>query len=199
MSWLICDSIKVNWPADSPRRRLYETKKRRNLYLLPSYLLRLLALPIYVGRQLQKPTPVYAINASGDISPEILCRKQSNYISTGIYRCSILDIDLEFCENFKRSRISADKRFLMYVHYIPFRLTPDRGFCIAVCATKLLFFLCVSIVLPIFFKKTATIIYNVLMTVKNYNYLVLIYYNIYIWLLLSFLLKNTLTNLLSIN
>ena len=32
------------------------------------------------------------------------------YISTGIYRCSILDIDTKFCENSKQSRISADKR-----------------------------------------------------------------------------------------
>ena len=31
----------------------------------------------------------------------------------------------KFCENFKQSRISADKRFLMYVHYIPLSFTPD--------------------------------------------------------------------------
>lgn len=31
------------------------------------------------------------------------------------------------CENFRLSRISADKRFLMYFHYIPLRSTPDRG------------------------------------------------------------------------
>ena len=41
---------------------------------------------------------------------------QDNYISTGIYRCSTLDYDLKFCENFDQSRISADKRFLMYVY-----------------------------------------------------------------------------------
>ena len=67
-------------------------KKRRNLYLLPSYCLRLLALPIRCRTATQKPTLVYAINASGYISPEISCRMQDNYISTGIYRCSILDI-----------------------------------------------------------------------------------------------------------
>ena len=61
---------------------------------------------------------------------------QDNYISTGIYRCTTLDFDVKFCENFKVSRISADKRFLMYVHYIPPRLTPDRGFCEAVCNRK---------------------------------------------------------------
>ena len=66
-------------------------KKRRNLYLLPSYNWRLLALPINSRTATQKPTLVYAINAFGDISPEISCRMQDNYISTGIYRCSILD------------------------------------------------------------------------------------------------------------
>lgn len=38
-------------------------------------------------------------------------------------------IPLNSCENFKQSRISADKRFLMYFHYIPPRLTPDWGLC----------------------------------------------------------------------
>ena len=63
----------------------------------------------------QKPTPVYAINASGCISPEISCRKQDNHISTGIYRCSIPDFDVKFCENFKVSGISADSA--LYVLY----------------------------------------------------------------------------------
>ena len=107
-------------------RRVYLIKKRRNLYLLPSYCLRLLALPYSCRTATQKPTPVYAISASGYISPEISRRKQDNHISTGIYRCSILDMNKKFCENFKQSRISADKRFLMYFHYIPLRLTPDR-------------------------------------------------------------------------
>ena len=56
--------------------------------------------PIHVGRQLQKPTPVYAIITSDTISLEISCRKLDNYISTGIYRCSILDMNMKFCENF---------------------------------------------------------------------------------------------------
>ena len=64
----------------------------------------------------QKPTLVYAINASGHISHEISRRMQDNYISTGIYRCTTLDFDMKFCENFCSSRISADKRFLMYVY-----------------------------------------------------------------------------------
>ncbi len=32
----------------------------------------------------------------------------------GIYHCTILDMNMKFCENFKQSRISADKRFLNY-------------------------------------------------------------------------------------
>ena len=71
-------------------------KKRRNLYLLPSYHWRLLALPYLCRTATQKPTPVYAIKASGHISPEISCRKQDNYISTGIYRCSILVTSMNF-------------------------------------------------------------------------------------------------------
>ena len=116
-------------PRSSPRWRLIglEKEERGNLYLLPSYNLRLLALPNRSRTATQKPTPVYAISASGDISPEISCRMQENYISTGIYRCSILDFDLKFCENSRLSRLSADKRFLMYFHYIPLRSTPMRG------------------------------------------------------------------------
>ena len=33
--------------------------------------------------------------------------------------------------------MSADKRFIMYFYYIPLRLTPDRGFCEAVCNRKI--------------------------------------------------------------
>ena len=71
-------------------------KKRRNLYLLPSYHWRLLALPYLCRTATQKPTLVYAINATGDISLEISCRMQDNYISTGIYRCSILVTSMNF-------------------------------------------------------------------------------------------------------
>ena len=82
-------------------------KKRRNLYLLPSYSLRLLALPYLCRTATQKPTLVYAIDASGYISPEISCRKQDNYISTGIYRCSILDIDKKSLRDISKSQESA--------------------------------------------------------------------------------------------
>ncbi|MGM9866187.1 MAG: hypothetical protein ACI30P_07960 [Muribaculaceae bacterium] len=64
----------------------------------------------------QKPTLVNAIKSSGHIPRGKPCRKQDNYISTGIYRCSILDFDVKFCENFKVSRISADKRFSLCLH-----------------------------------------------------------------------------------
>ena len=74
----------------------FTMEKRRNLYLLPSYHLRLLALPYLSRTATQKPTLVYAINTSGNISREISCRKLDNYITTGIYRCSILDLDRNF-------------------------------------------------------------------------------------------------------
>lgn len=53
-------------------------------------------------------------------------------------------IPLNSCENFGKSRISADKRFQMYLIrtqyfvpiYIPPRLTPDRGLCETVCIRK---------------------------------------------------------------
>ena len=107
--------ISTLLPRSSPRWRFVVLrKKRRNLYLLPSYNLRLLALPNRSRTATQKPTPVYVICtlrlllSRGALKPEAI-----NYITTGIYRCSILDFDLKFCENFRLSRISADKRFSM--------------------------------------------------------------------------------------
>jgi len=76
---------------------------------------------------MQKPTPVYAIKASGHISHETPCRMQDNHISTGIYRCLILDFDLKFCENSWTSRISADKRFLILCQSHPTSLHPRPG------------------------------------------------------------------------
>ena len=67
--------------------------------------------PIKVGRQRAEATLMYATAASTGVSRETSCRMTRNHISTGIYRCSILDFDMKFCENFRLSRISADKRF----------------------------------------------------------------------------------------
>ncbi len=76
-----------------------------------------------------------------------MCRKQDNYISAGIYRCQILDFNKKFCENFKVSRISADKRLL--IMFITSRLTcplsglgsdeplPTGVACDAVCDDKI--------------------------------------------------------------
>ncbi len=66
-------------------------RKRRNLYLSPSFCRRLLALPFSVGRQRQKPTLVYAISAFGNIPHGTSSRKRYNYITTGIYHCLTLD------------------------------------------------------------------------------------------------------------
>ena len=116
-------------PRSSPRWRLIGLDKRRARESVSVAVLHLEASRIaYRSRTAtQKPTPVYAISASGYIPRGISCRKQDNYISTGIYRCSILDFDMKFCENSRLSRLSADKRFLMYFHYIPLRSTPMRG------------------------------------------------------------------------
>ncbi|MDE6696575.1 MAG: hypothetical protein K2K25_06820 [Muribaculaceae bacterium] len=85
-------------------------KKRRSLYQLPSYCLRLLALPCLCRTATQKPTLVYAIRVRIYLSRDTI--PEARYYTTlGIYRCSILDIDTKLCENFKQSRISADKRF----------------------------------------------------------------------------------------
>ncbi|WP_289860736.1 hypothetical protein [uncultured Muribaculum sp.] len=52
----------------------------------------------------------------------------SYYTTKGIYRCSILDMNMKFCENFRTSRISADKRFQKCLP-TPAHIAPDRGFC----------------------------------------------------------------------
>lgn len=60
----------------------------------------------------QKPTPVYAIIASGHISHKIHCQMQGiTYPRASTVAQSLTSI-WKFCENFKVSRISADKRFL---------------------------------------------------------------------------------------
>ena len=88
-------------------------EKRRNLYLSPSYVLRLLALPFLCRMATQKPTLVYAINVSGRTSCEILCRIWRNYISTGIYRCSILDSKWNFARISERQEPARINAFLL--------------------------------------------------------------------------------------
>lgn len=58
---------------------------------------------------------------------------QDNYISTGIHRCSILDCNTKFCENFRESRISADKRFSLCLCFPPSSPRPGPH---AVCNRK---------------------------------------------------------------
>lgn len=71
--------------------KIRKKEKRRNLYLLPSYCWRLLALPFRSRTATQKPTPVYAIYASGRILSQDNRPDAKHYITTGIYRCSFLD------------------------------------------------------------------------------------------------------------
>lgn len=126
-------------PRSSPRwRLLFVRKKRRNLYPLPSYCLRRLALPNQSRTATQKPTPVYAIIESGNISPEISCRKQDNHISTGIYRCSTLDFGLESLRDFSSSQESAWINAFLCI-FTTSRLTlPQTGAsAVAVCNRKI--------------------------------------------------------------
>lgn len=71
--------------------------------------------PIHVGWQRRSPRLYMQSVRPAYISPEIMCRIQNNYISTGIYRCSILDMNMKLCENFDKPRISVDKRFLIMI------------------------------------------------------------------------------------
>ena len=89
--------------------------------------------PITVGRQRRSPTLVYAIKALDHNPLGWLGQSKIITYPRGIYRCSILDCNKKFCENFDSSRTSADKRFSLC------RSRPrprTRGFR-AVCATKL--------------------------------------------------------------
>lgn len=51
-----------------------------------------------------------------ELQPAFICHADEEpvadiHIPTCIYRCTFLDVDMKFCENFRQSRISADKRF----------------------------------------------------------------------------------------
>ena len=67
-------------PRFSSRWQLIEFEKRRSLYLLPSYALRLLALPCLCWTATQKPTLVYTTNTFNDISDEISAEYKTLYI-----------------------------------------------------------------------------------------------------------------------
>ena len=109
-------------------------EKRRSLYLLPSYHLRLLALPNLSRTATQRPYACICYQRFRHSFSRSCVPKTVIYIPTGIYRCSILDLDLKLCENFRWSRISADKRFLIMSADPP--AYPDRGLCKAVCVGK---------------------------------------------------------------
>ncbi len=57
------------------------------------------------------PATAQTSETSGDFPCGIGCRMQDIEVSSGIDRCSILDIGWKFCENFREPRTSADKRF----------------------------------------------------------------------------------------
>lgn len=116
-------------PRSSPRRLLdwFLMEKRGNLYLLPSYVQRLLALPCQSRTATQKPTLIYAIIAPGRISHEKQRRMQDNHISTGIYRCLILDFDKNFARIPERQESARINAFFMLCTHKPAPLDPRPG------------------------------------------------------------------------
>ena len=92
MNKLIFRSIHLILPRSSSPWRLLLHEKSVGICICCRPTLRGFShCPSIVGRQRQKPTPVYAIIVSDRIPHGIPCRMLDNYISTGIYRCSILD------------------------------------------------------------------------------------------------------------
>lgn len=105
-------SFRFRSASSDSRRRPFIREKRRNLYLLPSHLSRLLALPIPVGRQRRSPYAYICNRCTRRSSSQSMCRIHGlTYNWTSIVALSLTG--MKFCENFERSRISADKRFLL--------------------------------------------------------------------------------------
>ena len=71
-------------------------KKRRNLYLLPSYHWRLLALPYLCRTATQKPYACICNQCVRLYFSRNIIPKQDNHISKGIYRCTILVTSMNF-------------------------------------------------------------------------------------------------------
>lgn len=116
-----------------------QRKKRRILYQSPSYVSRLLALPFFCWMATQSPR-LYITIGHTNSSRNLLLRI---YISTGIYRCLILDRRLKFCENSETSRMSRDKR--TFSKCLQTLLAyPNPGSAYVVCSAKLRKYLLMS-------------------------------------------------------
>ena len=90
---------------------------------MPSYVLRLLALPCLSRTATQKPTHICNICVRKLSFTRHYAECMTSH-TTGIYRCSILDSDRKFARHFRTSRISADKRFQnIYLIRNPKRIT----------------------------------------------------------------------------
>jgi len=92
--------------------------------------------PIHVGRQRRSPRLYMQSKHPAHISPEILCRKQNITYP----RASTVAQSLTWIRNFARissSQESARINAFFYVNYIPPHMTPDRGFCVAICSYKI--------------------------------------------------------------
>ena len=92
--------------------RLVYTRKRGNLYLLLSTSRGFSHRPIHVGRQRRSPR-LYMQWLYSNVPLKKTHPNTLYHISTGIYHCTILDMNMKFCENSCLPRISVDKRFLI--------------------------------------------------------------------------------------
>ena len=111
-------------------------RKRRNLYLLPSYESRLLALPINSRTATQKPTPVYAICASGGVFHKTSCRMQGITYPRASTVAQSLTIDWNFARISIRQESARINAFKSCYYNIPPHFTPDRASAMAVCSRK---------------------------------------------------------------
>ena len=104
---------------------------------MPSYVLRLLALPINSRTATQKPTLVYAIIASGYTFRKAFCRMHDITYPRASTVAQPLTIDRNFARISERQESARINAFLCMKYcralwpgyfYIPPRFTPDRGF-----------------------------------------------------------------------
>ena len=102
-------------PRSSSRWLLWLIReKRRNLYLLPSYESRLLALPYLSWTATKKPYACICNENIRHLIPLEIIADADYYISTGIYRCSTLDLD----RNFARIPIRQESARINAFHYV---------------------------------------------------------------------------------
>ena len=138
MRLCICTWFITNAPRSSPRWRLllYEKSVGICICYRPTAW-GFSHCPLDVGRQRRSPRLYMQSMRPTIFLPKYRAESKIITYPRASTVAQSLTSNWKVCEKFWTSRISADKRFLMYVHYIPHRLTPDRGFCETVCAANL--------------------------------------------------------------